>query len=186
MQQEYETQVLDIDQKAIISKLRSLGAREEPEVLQRRWVYDIDPCTASSTGEWVRLRQVGNRKPTITYKNKSGKELCDTKEIEVEVDDFEKTAAILSKLKPEGRYYQENKRHKFVLRQIEFTLDSWPMIPTYLEIEGKNEDKVHEGLRILGLTDMDSGHIGTIAIYKKYRIDLHSMDKLIFKDNYEK
>lgn len=62
MNQEFETQVLDIDKEAIAKKLRDLGAQEEPEVLQKRWIFDIVPCTVESTGEWIRLRQVGNKK----------------------------------------------------------------------------------------------------------------------------
>jgi len=180
MEQEFETQVLDIDKEAMIKKLKDLGAEEEPEVLQKRWVFDIDPCTVESTGEWIRLRQVGNKKPMITYKNKSGKGLSETQEIEIEVDDFNRAAKLLSKLPFKGQYYQENKRLKFVLKNIEFTLDTWPMVPTFLEIEAKNEKKVAEGLELLGLTRKDAGHIGTIAIYKKYGIDLHSMKELIF------
>lgn len=180
MNQEFETQILDINKAEIIAKLRKLGAKEEVEAKQKRWVFDLEKCTAESTGEWIRLRQVGKKKPTITYKNKSGSGLSDTQELEVEVDDFRKTALIFSKLPFAGNYYQENKRHKFVLKNIEFTLDTWPMIPTFLEIEAKSEKKVKEGLRLLGLEDKDSGHIGTIAIYKKYGIDLHSYKELLF------
>jgi len=54
------------------------------------------------------------------------------------------------------------------------------MIPTFLEIVAKSEDKVREGLKILGLENKDAGHIGTIAIYKKYGIDLHSYKELVF------
>ena len=35
--------------------------------------------------------------------------------------------------------YQENKRTRYMLDGVEFDIDSWPYIPTYLEIEGKNE-----------------------------------------------
>ena len=72
MKKEYETQVLDINVDQIKKKLRKLGAKETPEVLQKRWIFDIVPCTAKYTGEWVRLRQSGKNKTTITYKNKSG------------------------------------------------------------------------------------------------------------------
>lgn len=180
MQQEYETQVLDIDKKEIIEKLRKLGAKEEPEVLQKRWVFDINPCTDKSQGEWIRLRQAGKKKPTITYKNKSGKEINQTQEIEIEADDFDKSYQLLSKLKFAGTYYQENKRHKFVLDDIEFTIDSWPMIPTILEIEAKSEKNVIKGLSILGLNKKDSGHWGMVNIYKHYGIDLHSFKELKF------
>jgi len=180
MDKEYETQILDIDKDNIVKKLQDLGAAEEPEVLQKRWVFDIEPCTTKSTGEWIRLRQVADKKPTITYKNKSGKGISDTTEIEIEVDDFDTAYKLLDKIMPTTQFYQENKRHKFVLDQVEYTLDSWPMIPTLMEIEAKSEEKVHEALELLGLTGKDEGHIGTLAIYDKYGIALHSMKELKF------
>lgn len=183
MQQEFETQVLDIDVDKIKEKLRELEAKEEPEVLQKRWVFDIECLDAkeASTGEWVRLRQI-NDKSTITYKNKKGKGISETEEIEIGVDDFDKTAKLLSKLSCfTGQYYQENKRIKFELNGIEFTLDTWPMIPTFLEIEADSEENVKQGLKMLGLEGKDEGHIGTIQIYAKYNIDLHSYKELKFK-----
>ena len=181
MEEEFETQVLDIDKDGILASLRKLGAKEEPEVLQRRWVFDISPCMTESTGEWVRLRQVGERKPTITYKNKSGKGLTETEEIEFEVTDFDKASKLFSKLPFAGKYYQENKRIRFDLDNIEFTIDSWPMIPPYLEIEAKSEADVKKGLKLLGLEGKDAGHNGTLTIYKHYGIDLHSIKELTFK-----
>ena len=180
MNQEFETQVLGIDKDAIIKKLRKLGAKEEAEVLQKRWVFDIVPCTVTSTGEWIRLRQVGDKKPTLTYKNKSGKGMSDTQELEVGVEDFEKTALILSKLNIPKKYFQENKRMKFDLDGIEFTLDTWPRIPTYLEVEAKSEEGVKKGLKMLGLEGKDDGHLGSMTIYDKYGINLHSIKELKF------
>jgi adenylate cyclase class 2 len=180
MTQEFETQILDINPEEIAAKLRNLGAKEEPEVLQKRWVFDIKPCTLKSTGKWIRLRQVEDKKPTLTYKDKSGKGMGETQEIEVTVEDFDKMAEILSKLELVGKYYQENKRHKFELNDIEFTIDTWPKIPTYLEIESISEEKVEKGLKLLGLEGKDSGHIGSVAIYHKYGLNLHSFKKLKF------
>lgn len=63
---EFETKVLNINPRVIIKKLRSLGAREIKQVLQRRYVYDIE----STDIEFIRLRTDGT-KTTITYKHKS-------------------------------------------------------------------------------------------------------------------
>ncbi len=180
MKKEFETQILDLDVDEAKNKLRKLGAVEEPEIFQRRWVFDIDPCTDTHIGEWIRLRQAGDNRPIITYKNKVGKGMSDTSEIEVETDDFDKTAEILSKIPFKGKYYQENKRHKFKYLNIEFVFDTWPKIPTIMEIEAKSEDAVRQGLNLLGLTGKDAGHVGTISIYKYYGIDLHFFKELRF------
>jgi len=110
-----------------------------------------------------------------------GTGISETEEEEIEVSDFDTTAKILSKLKGfEGQYYQENKRHKFVLGELEFTIDTWSKIPTILEIEGKNEEMVKEGLKLLGLENVENAHYGLLNIYSKYGIDLHSFKEIRF------
>lgn len=183
MPTEFETQILDIDVPAIVKKLRALKAKEEPEVLQRRWVFDIECLNAKKPGtdEWIRLRQSGS-KTTLTYKNRRNTKIDGTREIEITVSDFGQTAELLGKLGCFiGKYYQENKRHRFRLGKVEFTIDTWPMIPPLLEIEAPNKAGVTKALKLLGLTGKDAGHIGTINIYKKYGIDLHSYPVLKFK-----
>lgn len=184
MSQEFETQILDIDVEEIKNKLRTLNAKEEPEIFQKRWVFDIQCLDAKipSTGEWLRLRQSGD-KSFITYKNRRGPGLDQTEEIEVEVSDFDKTAKIFSKINSfTGKYYQENKRIKFTLNNIEFTIDTWPMIPPLLEIEATSPKKIKEGLKLLDLEKKDVGHIGTLQIYKRYNIDLHDYPELKFNN----
>lgn len=180
---EFETQILEINPKEIAEKLRTLGAKETPEYLQKRWVYDIE-CLSHinpSMGEWIRLREA-NGKTAITYKNKRGSGMSETEEIEFEVSDFEKAAEILGKLKGfTGQYYQENKRHKFVLDGVEYMIDTWPKIPTFLEIEAKSEEEVHKGLNLLGLVGKKHAHYGLITIYKMYGIDLHSYKEIKFE-----
>ncbi|MFA6268895.1 MAG: CYTH domain-containing protein [archaeon] len=183
MGKEYETQVLDVNPTEIAQKLRALGAREEKEHLQKRFVFDIKCLDHENSGwgEWVRLREA-NGKTTITYKNKTGTAIDQTEEIEFTVSDFNKASELLSKLKCfTGKYYQENKRHKFILDSIEFTLDTWPRIPTLLEIEAKSKEEVEKGLALLGLTGKDIGHEGILRIYAKYGIDLHSFTKIKFE-----
>ena len=182
MNKEIETQILDVNPKDIIAKLRKLDAKEYPEVLQKRWVFNIKEGTKDtiSTGRWIRLRQVGKYN-TITYKNKKGSGTSETEEIEVQVDNFDDAAKILQQIPGfSGIYYQENKRKKLTLKSIEFTLDSWPMIPTYLEIEAKNEKSLKEGLKLLSLEGKDAGHIGTNAIYQKYGLNIHSYKEVKF------
>ncbi len=183
---EFETEVLEVKVNEIVQKLRELGAKEIPEVLQQRWVFSLACSKDGDFGKgkdaWIRLRKVGER-IELTYKNKIGKGKEDTEEIEVEVSDFNKTHDLLSKLSCfEGKYYQENKRHKFILEDIEFTLDTWPKIPTILEIEAKSKEEVKKGLELLSLSGKDVGHLGLVKIYFKYGIDLHSFKELKFEN----
>lgn len=183
MAQEFETQILNIDVAAVRAQLRALGAVAEEEVLQKRWVFDIKRAEKieAESSEWIRLRQSGG-KATITYKNKLGSGISDTDEIEIVIDDFEKAAQLLAKLPClEGAKYQESKREKFILGGIEFFIDTWPMIPPVLEIEGKDEAGVRQGLHLLGLEGKEAGHIGWVKIYSEYGINLHDYSLLKFE-----
>jgi adenylate cyclase class 2 len=179
---EFETQILDIKPDKIINKLRQLGAEEKNEVFQKRYVFDIE-CLNSvdpGKGSWIRLRQIEN-KSTLTYKNRGGIGISDTQEIELEVEDFDRMNEILNKLDCfTGQYYQENKRKKFYLNGVEFCLDSWPLIPTFLEIEAESEEKVHEAVNWLGLEDKEHSNYGLINIYAKYGINIHGFKELKF------
>ncbi len=166
------------DVEEVRRKLLELGATELPERFQRRWVFDINP---NDRGQWVRLRNNGE-KTTICYKEKTDKSISGTKEIEIEVDDFDKTYEIFSKLDFSfDKYYQEDKATFFYLDYIEFKIDRWPMIPPVLEVEAKSEEKVKEGLKMLGLEGKDHGHHGYVSIYKKYGLDLHDHKILRFE-----
>jgi len=174
---EYETKVLGIDPQLIINKLRKFGAKEEPEILKRRLIFDMK----SENSEWVRLRDNGD-KVTLTYKYKviGNTQIGKTTEIEVDVSDFEKTARILKKLPFYRIFYQENKSHIFHLNGIEFSIDTWPMIPPYLEIESNSKEKVIDGLKLLDLLGKDSGDRDLKDIYRDKGMDLHSYTRLKF------
>lgn len=169
LSQEFETTVLDINPEEIKAKLRKLGAKEYPEVLLRRWVYDI----AELNHSFIRLRDNGSN-ITLTYKYRTGTEIGSTQEIEVEVSDFDKTAQMLTKLPFKKILYQENRRQVFRLGEIEFSIDTWPKIPTYLEVESTSKKGVQEGLKLLELVGKDSGDISVTKIFHQHGIDLNS------------
>lgn len=178
MNQEFETKVVDVDPASIISQLRTLGAHEEPEFLSKRYVYVI----STENIEWIRLRQQGEKPATMTYKYKvrGNTAIGKTIELEVQVSDFDKTKQILDKLAFLRVYYQENKSHVFHLHDIEFSIDTWPLLPSYLEVEAHNIESVQEGLRLLGLEGKDVGDKDIKVLYSERGINMHDRDELRF------
>lgn len=79
-----------------------------------------------------------------------------------------------------SRGYQENKRTQYILNGVEIDIDSWPMIPTYVEIEGKNEEEVINTLEILELPKDKVTTLDVDSVYKKYGIDLKVIKVLKF------
>ena len=176
MNTEYEIRVLEIDKKKLIEKLEKLGAEFKCNNEQKRYVYDIIP---KEDGKWVRLRTNG-KKTTLTYKNVVSTTIDGTKELEIEVSDFNKTNELLENIGIKNRGYQENRRIQYILNGVEIDIDSWPMIPTYVEIEGKNEEEV---LKTLELLDLPKDKVTTLdveSVYMHYGINLKDIKVLKF------
>lgn len=175
MNKEYEVKVTSISITDIDYKLLALGAKKQETVLLRRWVFDI----LSENGKFLRLRDNGDC-VTLTYKNKGSGVIGETEELEVIVDDFQKTFEILSKVPGFARkLYQENKRTKYTFNDIEFCIDEWPLIEPYLEIESYSEEKVHEGLHLLGISE-HAGDIDVKELYAQKGIALNDIAELKF------
>ena len=177
MQNEYEITVLEIDKKKIEEKLLKLGATKEGDFLQKRFLYNFHE---EFRGRFIRLRTNGD-KTTLTIKDKSAKkEIGSVKELEIEVSDFDKTNEIMNMLGYNHSTYQENKRTIYKMDNIEFDIDTWPMIPTYLEIEGKTKKDVEEMIDKLEI-DKDKLSLDKVSeIYSKYGIDIHDFKDLKF------
>ncbi len=178
MENEYEITVLDIDVKEIENKLIELGAVKEGDYFQKRKLYNFHE---EYKGRFIRLRTNGT-KATLTIKDKSAKkDIGSVKELEIEVSDFEKTNQIMNMLGYEHSMYQENKRTIYRLGEIEFDIDTWPMIPTYLEIEGKNKEQVEKMIEKLNV-DKEKVSLDKVSeIYKKYGLDIHEYKDLKFE-----
>ena len=95
MNTEYEIRILEVNIKELETKLDSMGAIKTGEFHQKRYVYDLNPV---EKGKWIRLRTNGN-KSTLTYKDIVSNTIDGTKEVEVVVDDFEKTNILLEKIR---------------------------------------------------------------------------------------
>ena len=174
---EYEVRVLEINVKEIQKKLKELNAILVEDVFQKRYVYDFKPALPE---KWIRLRTNG-KKSTLTIKNIEKSTIDGTKEVEIEVSDFELTNEILNELGYNARGIQENKRIKYDLNGVEVDIDTWPMIPTYLEIQGSSEEEVFNTLNLLGIDKKDSTSLDVQSIYKEiYGIDLKKEPNLSF------
>lgn len=177
MKTEYEIRVLEIDVDKMIKKLDSLGATKVGEWEQKRYVYDFIP---KRENQWIRLRTNG-KESTLTYKNVEKDTIDGTKELEIVVDDFKKTNEMLEILGYKSKGYQENNRIRYMLNGVEIDIDSWPKIPTYMEIEGKDEEEVNATLELLDIDKEKVTALNCEDIYKKiYGINIDEIKNLVF------
>ena len=176
MKTEYELRVLEIDKNKLIKDLEEMGAIKRGEYNQKRYVYDLNP---PEPDKWIRLRTNG-KDTTITYKNVQTKNIDGTKEVEIIVSDFEVANELLENIGFKSKAYQENTRIQYELNGIEIDIDTWPLIPTYVEIEGNSEESVIEMLNLLKLDKKKMTTVDVQGIYKNYGINLDKIKILKF------
>lgn len=174
---EYEVRVLEVDKEALIKKLESLGADKIADFNYKRRVYNFNPPV---NHKWIRLRTDGN-KTTLTIKKIENLNIDGTKEMEIQVSDFDETNKMLEELGYKAHTYQENMRTRYILNDVELDIDTWPYIPTYLEIEGKNEKSVKEMIKLLEIDESKVTTIDVQGVFRKfYNIEISNIPVIKF------
>lgn len=177
MHVEYECRILEINKEEFIGKLEKAGAIKIGEYFQKRYVYDFNPVISN---KWIRLRTNG-KKTTLTIKEITDKTVDGTKELEIEVSSFDDTNNILNELRYKPRNYQENSRISYMLDDVEIDIDTWPLIPTYAEIEGSSKECVDNLLKKLSICEKNITCLDVASIYNEiYNINILKIKELRF------
>jgi adenylate cyclase class 2 len=123
--------------------------------------------------KWIRLR-TSNEKTTLAVKQilapKEGTELQQVKETEMVVPSREVANDFLEAIGLSHRGYLEKKRTTYILNNHKIEIDTWPKIPTYFELEGKDEKDIEEILNLLGYSMKDKNVVSCIVdeVYEMY------------------
>lgn len=147
---EIEARFLNVNQKDLIKKLKFLKAKDLGEDLIKELIFYDKKLIWKKKQIFVRLRQTNN-KVYLAYKHHQKDTINGTLEVELEVNNLGKTKKFLEELGLISYREQEKKRHKFILGNTILDIDTWPGIPTYLEIEGRSEKDVKDVAKKLGL-----------------------------------
>ena len=170
MEIEYEAKFININKYEFRQKLNSVGAKLiKPETLYKRTVF-FPPKGYDIIGSWVRVRDEGD-KVTMSYKITTNGDIKNQQEIMLIVDNYQNACQFLLNLGCIEKAYQETKREIWDLNGVEVTIDEWPFVEPYTEIEGKNEEEVRQVAQILGF-DYTLAIFGAVdqIISKKYGI----------------
>ncbi len=163
MQPEIEAAFLDINKDALREKINEQGGKLIlEETLMRRVVFDT-----GSPHSFARVRDEGD-KITMTYKNVGDLTLSGTKEICFNVDNYDKAIAFIEALGIKGKANQETLRENWELDGVEISIDTWPWLPTFVELEGKTEEAVKNVAEKLGFDMKDAAYGSVDETYKKY------------------
>ena len=163
---EYEIKILDVDIDAFRKKLNVFGAELKGKYNFRRYIFEL-----ANKKEWIRLRTDG-KFTTLTYKHAINDEIDGVKEIEVEVSSFEDTKTILENSGLKASNYQENTREEYIFKNASVTIDNWPGIPSYIEIEADSKEQVEILLHELELADHKTTSKTVADIYAYYDVKM--------------
>lgn len=183
---EIEATFTKIDTDAVRAKLNSIGALcIHKERLMRRKNFDYSDSRLYAIGGWVRLRDEGDR-VTLAYKQLVDRSIAGMKEVSVTVGSFDDSEKLLQALGLEMKSYQETKRESWELDGVQIEIDTWPWIPTFLEIEADTEELVKDIASKLGFFWSDALHGSVENVYQEmYSVtekEIDSIELITFTD----
>lgn len=181
---EIEVRFLEIDKEKLVEKLAELGAKDFGEVMLEETIFYDPECKWRDQNKFIRLRKSGE-KIKLTYKENKEQIIDSAIEIEFGVTDMASAEAFVEKLGFPAFRHQQKKRHTFELDGVTLDIDTWPRIPTYVELEGPSEKAIKDVAQKLGfdwseVTLEDAGYV----IQNKYNIPVLTMKWFTF-DRFE-
>jgi len=190
--EEIEVKFLNIDPIMMEQKLKKIGAKKVFERIYRRKVFDYPDLRLDEKGAWLRLRDE-EEEITLCFKQRLGVKEHEGKtndegmeEIQITVDDFEKTAQIFNRIGLAEKHYVENKRIRYVLGDIEFDIDTYPLIEPFLEIEAGSWKRIDEAIRLLGLNPEQKRIFSTTQVYALKGIKQNDYQIMTFEKQVKK
>ncbi len=163
---EYEATFINIDKDEIRTRLKAAGAQLiKPEFLMKRIVFEL-PVGHEIPGAWLRVRDEGD-KITMSLKVVDGDKIENQKEIQLKIDNFEEGVALLEATGARQKAFQESRRELWALDGTEITIDEWPFLEPYVEVEGQSEEIVKAVSSKLGFDYSEALFCSVDTLYNK-------------------
>lgn len=183
---EIEVKFLNINPESIEKKLKEIGAEKVGEYFYRRRVFDYPDWRLDKNHSWLRLRDEGEQ-ITLSLKKRLGVDEDNKKnndagmeEIEIKVNNFDETANLILSLGFVEKHYAENKRTRWLKDGVEFDIDIYPELETFLEIEAPTWEKIDEAIGWLDLNQEDKKIFSTNQAYALKGIKVADYIRLAF------
>ena len=188
MEIEYEAVFTNIEPDSFRAVLTSAGAElARAEYMQKRSAFNLPDSVVTHKG-WARVRDEGD-KITMSVKSIEGEGIESQKESCVTVDSFKQAESLLTQLGCDRKAYQETKRELWMLDGVEVTIDTWPFLEPFVEVEGSSEAVVKAVAEKLGFDWAAAKFCAVDTLYsEKYdistdQINNHTPEILFDMDN---
>lgn len=189
METEFEAKFYPINKEKYRSKLREVGAKLViPERKMRRVLADRH-ANPRVECDYIRVRDEGSVvRLSAKVHAREGGEISDQKEADVEVSDYGGTIDILKKAGLVFNLYEESLREEWEYDGAQITIDTWPGLEPYSEIEASSGEKVEEIAKKLGLDWQRKIVTAVVEIFcKVYGLKeedvLNKLSNITFEDN---
>lgn len=187
--EEFEVKFLKVDPDLVQKQLAELGAEKVGDFFQQWKSFDYPDWRLDTAGAWIRLRDGGNGKVTLAFKQRLGIQSADGSvndagmdEVEVEVSDFEQTVEMLVKIGFVIKHHGEKKRTQWKMGSLEFDFDAYPGLAPYLEIEGSSWEEVQKAVDLLGLNPAEQKICSANQVFSLQGIDVSKLVRISFAD----
>ncbi len=190
MDTEFEAKFYPVNKEEYRKKLKEVGAKLViPERKMIRAIADSRANNLLVRNDYIRVRDEGNL-IRLSFKRTADAtgRLSDQKEIDVEVSDYDKTIEILKLIGIKFNRIQETLREEWSFKGAQITIDTWPGLETYSEIEADSEENVKKIVRHLGLNWEKRIITAAAEVYAKvYNIGIdevmEKISNITFKNN---
>ena len=167
MQQEIEAKFLHQDIEEVRKKIEAAGGHLTQKLVDvKRVNLDYPDYALDKKRAWLRVRDNGNGKVVITYKQKNAKNVAidGVTEIEVDVAEYEQAVQIFQAIGLIEKAVQHTKREIWELDGCEIMIDIWPWVDPYIEVEAPSEAVVRATAEKLGYdwNDAKFGDVGVV------------------------
>jgi len=187
---EFEAKFYPVNKEEYRKKLKEVGAKLViPERKMIRAIADSRANNLLVRNDYIRVRDEGNL-IRLSFKRTADAtgRLSDQKEIDVEVSDYDKTIEILKLIGIKFNRIQETLREEWSFKGAQITIDTWPGLETYSEIEADSEENVKKIVRHLGLNWEKRIITAAAEVYAKvYNIGIdevmEKISNITFKNN---
>lgn len=172
--EEFEIKFLEVNVPELEKRLLEIGAKKIGEYEYRRMLLDYPDFRLNEKHSWLRLRTDG-QETTLAYKERiknpdDNMRMRDLgmREIEITVNDYQKTYELMKALGFIIKREEENKRIRYQKSDVVFDIDIWPQIPPYLEIESSSLKEAEDAASELGFDPKNGVICSAGKVYKKY------------------
>jgi Adenylate cyclase, class 2 (thermophilic) len=175
---EIETKILNVDPKLISKLMKKMGAEK---IQESRLVVDWFRVKGWGEGEdewFLRIRTYSDGKSEATWKGISKKVGVGIKhkEINVWLENGKQLGDLFEAIGLEKYAHQEKDRVSWKFENWRFDMDSYPGMPTYLEVEVIKPSDIKKAIEKLRLQNHKTSNNGErILIQKEYGLDWYDM-----------